>query len=80
MSQTRAPRLPDPAIPREPVLPFTETMKPAHSVTTPGKLTALEPGGWPPTVKVPLPSAGGVGASPIVRTSDTPDGRFQESR
>jgi hypothetical protein len=80
VARASAPRPPDPAIPREPVLPFTETMKPAHSVTTPGKLTALEPGGWPPAVKVPLPSAGGVGVSPIVRTSDKPDGRFQESR
>ena len=55
-------------------------MKPAQNVTSPGKLTSAEPGGWPPSVSVPLPGAGGVGVSSIVRTSQTPDGRFQQNR
>ena len=67
-------------IPRKPVRPFTPEMKPAQNVTSPGKLTSAEPGGWPPSVSVPLPGAGGVGVSSIVRTSQTPDGRFQQER
>jgi peptidoglycan/xylan/chitin deacetylase (PgdA/CDA1 family) len=70
---------PEPAIPREPALPYAQTLKPAQGAATPSKLAAVEPGG-PPIVIVPMPQAGGAGASPIVRTSQTPDGRFQDNR
>ena len=70
---------PEPAIPREPVLPYAQTLKPSQSIATPSKFAAVEPGG-PPIVIVPMPQAGGAGASPIMRTSQTPDGRFQDNR
>jgi hypothetical protein len=71
---------PAPAVPHEPVRPLAAGLKASRSVVTPGKLAALEPGDWPPRVDVPLPAAGGVGASAVARTGKTPDGRFQPSR
>jgi hypothetical protein len=70
----------DSVVPRQPVLPLTEGLKPPRGDAAPRKLMALEPGGWPPAVSVPLPAAGGVGVSPLVRTNPTPDGRFQQER
>jgi hypothetical protein len=45
---------------------------------TPDKFVTTEPGGWPPTISVPVPRAGGIGVSSRAGVSQTPDGRFQE--
>jgi hypothetical protein len=44
----------------------------------PGKFVTTEPGGWPPTVSVPVPAAGGIGVSSRAGTSEARDGRFQQ--
>ena len=44
---------------------------------TPDKFVTSEPGGWPPTISVPVPRAGGIGVSSRAGVSQTPDGRFQ---
>jgi peptidoglycan/xylan/chitin deacetylase (PgdA/CDA1 family) len=64
-------------IPRDPVRPFTSGSKPARNMPTPGKFVTTEPGGWPPVISVPVPSAGGIGVSPIAGNNDRQDGRFQ---
>jgi peptidoglycan/xylan/chitin deacetylase (PgdA/CDA1 family) len=63
-------------IPREPARPFLPTLKPAQSVPTPAKASGRFPHPWPGVVNVPVPRAGGVGVSSVVRTSQN-DGRFQ---
>jgi peptidoglycan/xylan/chitin deacetylase (PgdA/CDA1 family) len=67
-------------IPRQPVRPFAAELKPPFSAVSPAKLVAIEPGGWPPAVGVPVPAAGGVGVSALPRSGPTPDGRFQPTR
>jgi peptidoglycan/xylan/chitin deacetylase (PgdA/CDA1 family) len=64
-------------IPRDPVRPFTSASKPARNMPTPEKFVTTEPGGWPPVISVPVPTAGGVGVSSVTRQDRTPDGRFQ---
>ena len=64
-------------IPRDPVRPFTSGSKPARNMPTPGKFLTTEPGGWPPTVSVPVARAGGIGVSSPPSSSRTADGRFQ---
>jgi hypothetical protein len=36
-----------------------------------------EPGGWPPVTSIPVPKAGGAGATTVTRGSAGPDGRFR---
>jgi peptidoglycan/xylan/chitin deacetylase (PgdA/CDA1 family) len=61
-----------------PVRPFTSGSRPSRNMPTPDKFVTSEPGGWPPTVSVPVPRAGGIGVSSRAGVSQTPDGRFQE--
>jgi len=58
--------------------PLASTMKPPRSAATPGKITVLRMEAPPNVVSVPVPGAGGVGVSALVRTSQRPDGRFQQ--
>jgi hypothetical protein len=62
----------------DPVRPFTSGSRPSRNMPTPDKFVTSEPGGWPPTVSVPVPRAGGIGVSSRAGVSQTPDGRFQE--
>jgi peptidoglycan/xylan/chitin deacetylase (PgdA/CDA1 family) len=62
----------------DPVRPFTSGSKPSQTMPTPGKFVTTEPGGWPPTISVPVPRAGGIGVSSRAGISQTPDGRFQD--
>ena len=64
-------------VPHDPVRPFTSGSKPARNMPTPGKFVTTEPGGWPPTVSVPVARAGGIGVSSPPQTAQTADGRFQ---
>ena len=65
-------------IPQDPARPFTSGSRPARNMPTPDKFVTTKPGGWPHTVSVPVPRAGGIGVSSSSRTSQTPDGRFQQ--
>jgi hypothetical protein len=65
-------------IPHDPVRPFTSGSKPSRTMPSPGKFVTTEPGGWPPTIDLAVPRAGGIGASSRAGISQTPDGRFQE--
>ena len=65
------------SIPHDSVRPFTSGSKPARNMPTPGKFLTTEPGGWPPTVSVPVARAGGIGVSSPPASSRTADGRFQ---
>jgi hypothetical protein len=62
----------------DPVRPFTSGSRPSRNMPTPDKFVTTEPGGWPPTISVPVPRAGGIGVSSRAGVSQTPDGRFQE--
>jgi peptidoglycan/xylan/chitin deacetylase (PgdA/CDA1 family) len=62
----------------DPVRPFTSGSRPSRNMPTPDKFVTTEPGGWPRTVSVPVPRAGGIGVSSRAGVSQTPDGRFQE--
>jgi peptidoglycan/xylan/chitin deacetylase (PgdA/CDA1 family) len=62
----------------DPVRPFTSGSRPSRNMPTPDKFVTSEPGGWPRTVSVPVPRAGGIGVSARAGVSQTPDGRFQE--
>ena len=62
----------------DPVRPFTSGSRPSRNMPTPDKFVTSEPGGWPPTISVPVPRAGGIGVSSRAGVSQTPDGRFQE--
>jgi peptidoglycan/xylan/chitin deacetylase (PgdA/CDA1 family) len=62
----------------DPVRPFTSGSRPSRNMPTPDKFVTTEPGGWPRTVSVPVPRAGGIGVSSRSGVSQTPDGRFQE--
>jgi len=62
----------------DPTRPFTSGSRPSRNMPTPDKFVTTEPGGWPPTISVPVPRAGGIGVSSRVGVSQTPDGRFQE--
>jgi peptidoglycan/xylan/chitin deacetylase (PgdA/CDA1 family) len=64
-------------IPADPVRPFTSGSKPARNMPTPGKFVTTEPGGWPPVISVPVPSAGGVGVSAAAGGSEGQGGRFR---
>jgi peptidoglycan/xylan/chitin deacetylase (PgdA/CDA1 family) len=66
------------AIPFDPARPFTSGSRPSRTMPTPDKFVTTEPGGWPPTISVPVPRAGGIGVSSRAGMSQTPDGRFQE--
>ena len=59
-----------------PARPFTSGSKPRRTMPTPGKFVTTEPGGWPPTVSVPVPRAGGIGVSSRAM-GESRDGRFQ---
>jgi hypothetical protein len=61
----------------DPVRPFTSGSRPSRNMPTPDKFVTSEPGGWPPTISVPVPRAGGIGVSSRAGVSQTPDGRFQ---
>ena len=65
-------------IPQDPARPFTSGSRPARNMPTPDKFVTTKPGGWPHTVSVPVPRAVGIGVSSSSRTSQTPDGRFQQ--
>jgi peptidoglycan-N-acetylglucosamine deacetylase len=62
----------------DPTRPFTSGSRPSRNMPTPDKFVTTEPGGWPPTISVPVPRAGGIGVSSRAGVSQTPDGRFQE--
>jgi len=62
----------------DPARPFTSGSRPSRNMPTPDKFVTSEPGGWPPTISVPVPRAGGIGVSSRAGVSQTPDGRFQE--
>ncbi len=62
----------------DPARPFTSGSRPSRNMPTPDKFVTTEPGGWPPTISVPVPRAGGIGVSSRAGVSQTPDGRFQE--
>jgi len=62
----------------DPARPFTSGSRPSRNMPTPDKFITAEPGGWPPTISVPVPQAGGIGVSSRAGASQTPDGRFQE--
>lgn len=57
--------------------PFAPGLKPAQNVPTPAKVSRQRFPAPPNLVSVPVPQAGGVGVSALVRSSRTPDGRFQ---
>ena len=61
-----------------PARPFTSGSRPSRNMPSPDKFVTTEPGGWPPTISVPVPRAGGIGVSSRAGVSQTPDGRFQE--
>ncbi|MCX7314924.1 MAG: hypothetical protein NTV56_25290 [Alphaproteobacteria bacterium] len=60
----------------EPVRPYTSGTRPSRTMPTPDKFVTTEPGGWPPTVSVAVPAAGGIGVASRAGLSQTPDGRF----
>jgi len=62
----------------DPARPFTSGSRPWRNMPTPDKFVTTEPGGWPPTISVPVQRAGGIGVSSRAGVSQTPDGRFQE--
>ena len=62
----------------DPARPFTSGSRPSRNMPTSDKFVTTEPGGWPPTISVPVPRAGGIGVSSRAGVSQTPDGRFQE--
>ena len=62
----------------DPARPFTSGSRPSRNMPTPDKFVTSEPGGWPRTVSVPVPRAGGIGVSSRAGVSQTPDGRFLE--
>jgi hypothetical protein len=63
-------------IPVDPARPLTSGARPSRTMPTPDKFVTTEPGGWPPTVSVPVPTAGGIGVSSRSGLSQTRDGRF----
>jgi peptidoglycan/xylan/chitin deacetylase (PgdA/CDA1 family) len=63
-------------IPVDPARPLTSGARPSRTMPTPDKFVTTEPGGWPPTVSVPVPTAGGIGVSSRSGVSQTRDGRF----
>ncbi len=65
------------SIARDPVRPFTSGSRPARNMPTPDKFVTTEPGGWPPTVSVPVARAGGIGVSAPPPSGQSADGRFQ---
>jgi hypothetical protein len=64
-------------ISHDPVRPFTSGSRPARNMPTPDKFVTTEPGGWPPTVSVPVTRAGGIGVSAPPPAGQSADGRFQ---
>jgi hypothetical protein len=58
------------------VRPLAPALKPAQSVPSSAKVSARFSTPWPGVVSVPVPRAGGVGVSSVVRTTQN-DGRFQ---
>lgn len=66
-------------VPRDPARPLVPALKPAQGTPSPAKVSRGPSTPWPGVVSVPVPRAGGVGVSSVVRTSHN-DGRFQPER
>jgi peptidoglycan-N-acetylglucosamine deacetylase len=66
-------------VPRELARPLAPALKPTQSMPSPAKLSRHFATPWPGVVSVPVPRAGGVGVSSVVRTTQN-DGRFQPER